>query len=148
MRISCAQGRRWHTHGSRAASRRGAAAVEFAFVAPVLLLLILGIIEVGRMMMVQQIVTNAAREGCRKAVLGGATETQVFTTIDNYLTGSGITGQTRTVSPNPSGSHAGDSITVTVSVPYENVTWLPIGAVKWMQGKKLQASVIMRKEAS
>src|SRR5262245_34144093 len=131
MRIACAR-----VSGSRdeavrqPSGRRGAAAVEFAFIAPLLLLLILGIIEVGRMMMVQQIVTNAAREGCRKAVLAGATESQVQTTIDNYLTGSGISGQTITVST-LSSAQPGDSVTVTVSVPYDNVTWLPAGAVKW-----------------
>ncbi len=144
MRLSCAH----PLLVRKTAGRRGAAAVEFAFIAPLLFLLILGIIEVGRMMMVQQVVTNAAREGCRKAVLAGATESQVYTTIDNYLTGSGISGQTRSISPSLSGTAVGDAVTVKVSVDYDNVTWLPLGAVKWMQGKKLQASVVMRKEAS
>jgi Flp pilus assembly protein TadG len=129
-------------------SRRGAAAVEFAVVAPLLFLLILGIIEIGRMMMVQQVVTNAAREGCRKAVLAGATEDQVYAVIDNYLTGSGISGHTRAVSPSLTGATMGEAVTVTVRVSYDNVTWLPLGAVQWMKGKQLQASVVMRKEAS
>lgn len=36
-------------------------------VAPVLFLFVFGIIEIGRMLMVRQALTNAAREGCRKA---------------------------------------------------------------------------------
>src|SRR5262245_57058974 len=54
-------------------NRRAAAAVEFAVVAPIFLLLVFGMIEYGRMVMVYQIVTNASREGARAAVLDGAT---------------------------------------------------------------------------
>lgn len=48
---------------------RGAAAVEMAIVLPVLILLIGGIIDFGRAFMSQVILTNAAREGTRVAVL-------------------------------------------------------------------------------
>ena len=44
---------------------RGAAAVEFAFVLPVLLLLVLGLIEFSLLFNAQISVTNAAREGAR-----------------------------------------------------------------------------------
>src|SRR5206468_2029837 len=57
--------------------RGAAAAVEFALVAPVLLLFVLGIIEFGRLMMVEQILTNAAREGARRAVMANATQSDV-----------------------------------------------------------------------
>jgi Flp pilus assembly protein TadG len=45
--------------------RTGAAAVEFALVAPLFTLLILGAIEVGRALQVQAALDNAVREGCR-----------------------------------------------------------------------------------
>ncbi|HRX81016.1 MAG TPA: TadE/TadG family type IV pilus assembly protein, partial [Pirellulaceae bacterium] len=38
--------------------QRGAAAVEFAVVAPIFVLLLFGMIEYGRMVMVQQMLTN------------------------------------------------------------------------------------------
>jgi Flp pilus assembly protein TadG len=44
---------------------RGAAAVEFALVLPVLLLVIFGIIDFGRMLNAQITLTEAAREGAR-----------------------------------------------------------------------------------
>ena len=48
-----------------AQGERGAAAVEFALILPVLLLLVLGLIEFGRVYNVQISLTNAAREGAR-----------------------------------------------------------------------------------
>lgn len=47
--------------------RRGVAVVEFAVVLPLLLLLLLGIWELGRIIHVQVIMNNAARDGCRLA---------------------------------------------------------------------------------
>lgn len=50
--------------------RRGAALVEFALVAPLLFLLVLGIMEFGVMMMHQLTLVQVAREGSRHASLG------------------------------------------------------------------------------
>ncbi len=47
------------------ARERGAAAVEFAIILPVLLLVMFGIVEFGTLMYDQIMVTNAAREGAR-----------------------------------------------------------------------------------
>lgn len=52
--------RLWGRNGDR-----GAAAVEFALVLPVLVLLVLGLIEFSRVFNVQISITNAAREGAR-----------------------------------------------------------------------------------
>jgi Flp pilus assembly protein TadG len=60
---------RWRTRlrGSRA--ERGAAAVEFAIVLTVLLLILLGIIDFGRLLFVSQAVKSASREGARVAAV-------------------------------------------------------------------------------
>lgn len=50
-------------------SERGAAAVEFALLAPILIMLILGIMEFGRAYNVQVSLTNAAREGARSMAI-------------------------------------------------------------------------------
>lgn len=47
------------------ASERGAVAVEFALLAPVLIMILLGIMEFGRAYNVQATLTNAARDGVR-----------------------------------------------------------------------------------
>jgi Flp pilus assembly protein TadG len=51
---------------------RGAAAVEFALVLPVLLILVLGIVEFGRAYNVQTTLSAAAREGVRAIALQGS----------------------------------------------------------------------------
>jgi Flp pilus assembly protein TadG len=99
-----------------------------AFIGPVFLTLVLGIIESSRLGMVAQLLTTAAREGCRVAVLNGATQTNVQNRIDNVLSGSGI--PVGAVTPTcPSGytwdsAPGGTPITVSLSVPYSQVSWL------------------------
>ena len=55
----------------RCRSEEGAQLVEFALVLPLLLLVLLGIAEFGFMFQRYEVVTNAAREGARLAVLPG-----------------------------------------------------------------------------
>ena len=54
----------------RSSRERGAVAVEMAIVLPLLILIIAGIIDLGRLFFVQTMVTNAAREGARMKSLG------------------------------------------------------------------------------
>jgi Flp pilus assembly protein TadG len=128
----------------RRPQRRGVAAVEFAIVAPIFFMLIIGIIEIGRAMMVQQVLINASRVGARRAVTLSSTETDVTDAVTEYASGVGITGLAVDVSPNPATAAAGDAITVDVEIAYSAVTWLP--APWFMGGKQLTASSVMRKE--
>lgn len=127
------------------ANRRGAALVEFALVAPVFLFLVLATIEFGRMIMVQQILTNAAREGARRAVVEGSTPSEVESLVANYLSRSSVSGATVEVSPRNLGSVGfGDDVTVTVSVPFDTVSWT---GTPWMlRDKTLKARTTMQAE--
>jgi Flp pilus assembly protein TadG len=96
--------RRWLLRaGSRQASRsdrgsvacgrrRGAITVETALVLNVCLIFLLGLFDFSRVIMIRQVVTNAAREGCRYAVVNTSTATtsQVQTYVTNYLCGQQI----------------------------------------------------------
>jgi len=127
--------------------RRGAAAVEFALVAPLFFLLVFGMIEFGRMVMVQQVLTNASREGARTAVLDGTTLTDVQQIVGVYLAASGINGATLTTVPaNPATADFGDPVTVTISIPFSAVSWLP--TPMYLGAKTLSASSVMRRETS
>jgi Flp pilus assembly protein TadG len=64
----------------------GAALIEAAFTLPLLLFISIGIIEFGRAFQTWQIVTNAAREGARVAVLPGMSDDAVKTRVKDYLT--------------------------------------------------------------
>lgn len=75
--------------------RRGSVAVEAAVVMPVLLIMMLGIWEVGRIIHVQQILVNSAREGARLAAGGyvngsPVTNTMVQQATRDYLQAAGL----------------------------------------------------------
>jgi Flp pilus assembly protein TadG len=135
--------------------RQGAAVVEFAVVAPVFFLLVIGMIEFGRAIMVQQVMTNASREGARVGVLDSATPTAslVKQTVVDYCVNGGLpTVTTSCVSIDAGAAHSGEptaagygeSVKVTVQVPYNSVTWIP--APWFLKDKTLQASTVMRRE--
>lgn len=126
-------------------NRRGAAVVEFAVVAPLLFLLLFGMIEFGRMVMVQQVLTNASREGARRAVLDGATTASVTAAVQEYLSSGGIGGATVTVDPDPPGSAGyGEPVSVTVEIGFDEVSWLP--APMYLSGRQMTATTVMRRE--
>ncbi len=130
------------------AARRGVATVEFALVAPVFFMIVIGVIEVGRAVNVQQLLTNASREGAR--VAGNDSTTSLSTVqaaVDNYLSGTGVSGATTTVSPIALADvSAGQPVTVTVSVPYSQACWTPS---PWFLGDKvLAATSVMTRQPS
>jgi Flp pilus assembly protein TadG len=119
-----------------------------ALVAPVFLTLVLGIIESSRLGMVSQLLTTAAREGCRVAVLVGSAQSDVQNRVSAVLNGSGIS--VGTVTPTcPAGttwdsSPAGTPITVSLSVPYSQVSWLPVPF--FLKGATISVSATMSSE--
>ena len=87
--------KRAQCEGGGPQSDRGAAAVEFALVLPLLLLLVLGIIDFGRLYFTQITLTDAAREGVRVLALGTADPT-----VTTQTAASGVVG-TVLVTPTP-----------------------------------------------
>jgi hypothetical protein len=80
-------------------------------VVPILLTFILGIIEIGRLVMVAQVNTNAAREAARYASQGGANSSTIDSYARTYLTNAGVNG-------------AGSTSTTSVAVEYQSAgTW-------------------------
>jgi Flp pilus assembly protein TadG len=117
-------------------ARPGGAIVELALLMPVLLILLLGVWEVGRMVQINQILNNAAREGARVASTGVNTYGDVNTVVTNYLTTAGISNlsglqvQVANLTQNnngpsydPSQANSLDQLQVTVLLPFSNVRW-------------------------
>ena len=115
------------TPGIRPADDRGAAAAEMALIMPILLLLVFGIIDFGRMLNAQITLTQAAREGARSQALGIAPDARVRAAASN-LDNLKIDPGPACVTDSPSTANA----TVTVSHTFEFVT--PVGALAAMFG--------------
>lgn len=106
---------------------RGAAAVEFALLLPVLLLLVFGLIDFGRALNAQITLTQAAREGARLAALGQsnvASRTQAAAT--------GLSPVSVSVTACPVGAGSGVNAVVQTSYSFSFVT--PISAIAGMFG--------------
>lgn len=106
---------------------RGAAAVEFALLLPVLLLLVFGIIDFGRAINAQITLTQAAREGARLAALG-----QPDVVSRTQAAATGISPVTVTVTACPAGAGPGADAVVSTSYSFTFAT--PIGAIAAMFG--------------
>jgi len=109
---------------------RGTAAVEFALVLPVLLLIVFGIIDFGRALNAQIVLTGAAREGVRLAALGytnAAIQARVAAAAPD------LSGVTVTVAASCAPG-AGPTADAEVNVTYSFSFITPIGAVAGLLG--------------
>jgi len=120
-------------------NRRGAAAVEFAIVAPLFVLLLLGMLEVGHSINITSMLANAAREGARVAVSDEPTTTtaKVNSAVISYLTTAGAYGHDANGAPRPVTDAvvtitppgwetlpAGEAIQVQVTLDRTKVSWV------------------------
>jgi Flp pilus assembly protein TadG len=69
----------------RRRNERGAALIEAAVTIPLLLLISVAIFEFGRAYQTWQVLTNAAREGARVAVIAGTSNQAVTDAVRNYM---------------------------------------------------------------
>ena len=119
---------------------RGAAAVEFALILPVLLILVGGVIDFGRLYYTQIQLANAARDGVRLAALG-ATYTTAQIQGRVVTAASPLTVVTGGVTVTAC-SGAGSSAVVTV-VPATAFSWTVLGMVPGIPLPSLQGKATM-----
>ena len=113
----------------RIRSERGAALLEAALIMPMILLISVGIFEFGRAYQASQVLTNAAREGARLAVLEGRTDGDVRVRVNQYVTDGGLTALSdaniqinRTVALTATATAS----TVTITYPYTFMVLNPV----------------------
>jgi Flp pilus assembly protein TadG len=137
---------------------RGSAMIEAAISLPILLVLMVGIFEVGRAYQTWQILTNAAREGARMSVSPSSTVSTTTALIRHYMkdgqlpkfaTASVVVNKGASI--DLGGTSVGASA-VTVDYPFEFIMLQPVvrlvapGAT--VGGPlTMRASTIMRNEA-
>jgi Flp pilus assembly protein TadG len=137
----------------RASRRRGAVAAEAAIVLIPVMSLIFGVFEYSRLLMDWNLLNNAAREGCRYAVVNNTSatvSTDVQTTVTKFMSGRSAAFNTFTVTV--AGTHqgvatainnltAGDMVTVTVAGTYKFLNIVPL--VKMPTSFTITSAVIM-----
>jgi Flp pilus assembly protein TadG len=137
---------------------RGSAMVETAIAIPILLVLMVGIFEVGRAYETWQVLTNAAREGARMSVTPGSSQSNTTALIRQYMANGQLTkSATAAVNVNTGASidvngTPVSASAVTVDYPFEFIMLQPVvrlvapGAT--VGGPiTMRATAIMRNEA-
>ena len=135
----------------RMRSERGAELIEFALVLPLLLLLVLGMVDFGFMFQRYEVMTNAAREGARMAVLPGYLAADVKARVCSYIQGGGVPIAGSCPDPtNPTITYSSTNISLgggasvsgkKVVVAYTN-SYLFIGPIAAMFGGKFSTTPI------
>ena len=101
---------------------RGAVAVEMAMLLPLLLLIVLGTVEFGRVLNVQVSMTQAAREGARYAAIHYKDTSGFDVTAKTLAAAPSLTGLPVAVTNDASGCAAGANVTVKTSVSLTSMT--------------------------
>ena len=126
---------------------RGSVAVEFAFVAPIFVLLALGALEVGLAMIARDSVAFAARRGARYAIVRGADSETPASAGDiaayTRTRAAGLNAATLQVTTtfSPNNSAGG---TVNVSTSYSHKLMLPVPGLSTLTFKGSSSMTILR----
>lgn len=122
--------------------RTGAAAVEFAIVAPIFFMLVLGSLEFGRLNIIRHTADQAAYEAARNAMVPGATTAEAKAAAEKMLKIVGTRGATVAINPTVLTVDT-EEITVTVDVPMNQNGWL---APRFTKNKTIRAMSRLKTE--
>jgi len=113
---------------------RGSSLIEFSLIAFMFIIVLLGVVEMGRMVLVYTTVANAARAGARYAIVHGADQTvspsgpgspctcpAVKTVVKNFSSAGLVNPSLLTITVNypDTSNSAGSRVSVTVTYPYD-----------------------------
>jgi Flp pilus assembly protein TadG len=104
----------------RPGDETGSELIEFMIVFPLFMLVVAAIADFGFLFQRYEVVTNAAREGARVAILPGYSATDVTARVTNYLTASGLTATptvTQTLGSETIGTRTVGTVRVLVAYP-------------------------------
>ena len=131
----------------------GQSVAEFAILLPVLMGVVVGIFEFGRAWNVDQVLTNAAREGVRLAVIQTAGEGDVLDVVENALTDAALDPSLATIDVDGMDDGIGAPVSVEIQYPYEFTFLGPIMAFMGAGGDgdapgaiTLDTRIVMRNE--
>ena len=129
-------------------TRMGSALVEMAFVLPIFVLLLVGLVEFSRVLMVKQVITNAAREGARAGATdlddAGALST-ALTVSENYIVASGVLVASATVTPSFVTTGGSEALQVVIDYGYDSLLTSFVPEIP--STVSLRSLAIMRRES-
>ena len=114
---------------TRFRSETGAALLEAAITIPLILMISVGIFEFGRAYQTWQVLTNAAREGARAAIIIGTTDADVTTRVRNYMQGGALPNYataTVTITRNVALTGSDTATNVQIRYPFQFVVLQPV----------------------
>jgi Flp pilus assembly protein TadG len=154
--------KRQHPVPGQQSRRKGAAMMECAITLPVLVILVLGILEIGSGLRASTILQSACRESGRLTAMdwryiiheNQTPNQKVIQDLKNFLTASGLNGNASTVTiTHADGDNVGQTfdladpdndlqfVRVEATLPYASVSVFPL---TYLAGKTLKAAVVMR----
>ena len=123
--------------------RGGVAAVEFAFILPILLMLFSGIVQFGSIMFLQNHMTNVARETSRRIAVGELAQADAVSSAQQALVNWGVTYEVSVATADVGSGN--QDITVAISLPMAEAALMDVLGV--FQSGNLTAAVTMRQES-
>jgi Flp pilus assembly protein TadG len=115
-------------------------------VLPLILMFLFISIEFGRAFMVKHCLEAAALDGTRVAIVAGATSSDVDAAVVSPLASAGISNYQVSVTPaNLTAAEQWDPVTVSISVPFSNVSWMPMPG--YLSNITLQSTCTLPREA-
>jgi len=136
----------------RAGENRGAAIIEVALTLPLLLLVSVGIFEFGRAYQTWQVLTNAAREGARIAVLPNSQDSAIRNRVVTYMQTGQLpeaTNATIDIDHNTSidiGSGSATGSQVSIQYPFSFIVLQPVARLV-VPGGSLGSPIVMAASA-
>lgn len=122
--------------------------VEMALILPLLVTLLVGLVEFSRVLMVKQVITNAAREGARAGAIrlddNGALST-ALNVSQNYISSSGLDSSTAVIDPSFQVVEGSSAIQVFIEYDYESLLTHFIPGIP--DTLALRSSATMRRES-
>lgn len=102
----------------RVLDQRGVAAVEFVLVAGLLVSMLFMIIDLGLLMTANQVLTQAAREGARRAAIEGGASAGAFERIEDQVAAGRLDRDRLQINIKPNQATYGTTINVRVDYDY------------------------------
>ncbi len=131
--------------------RSGIAAVEMAFIAPILVLIALGMFELSRGVMVRQILTGAARKGCRTGIIHQYGNSDIISDATNVMQDNGFDttlfnpptiGSINITVTDPSGTVLSDALDATPGSTVSVQVVIPTSSVNWVSSYFMTNSMV------